>query len=76
MVLTDKNFYDLLHIIISTTYEGAEINALSVMLKSEWDDSEAEKNFWKDNQEAVKRRVNLERIFIVNKNEAHRLKTT
>lgn len=73
--LNNKNFYDLLHIIISTTYEGAEINALSVMLKSEWDDSEAEKNFWKDNQEAVKRRVNLERIFIVNKNEAHRLKT-
>lgn len=73
--LNNKNFYDLLHIIISTTYVGAEINALSVMLKSEWDDSEAEKNFWKDNQEAVKRKVNLERIFIVNKNEAHRLKT-
>lgn len=73
--LNNKNFYDLLHIIISTTYEGAEINALSVMLKSEWDDSEDEKNFWKDNQEAVKRRVNLERIFIVNRNEAHRLKT-
>jgi len=73
--LNNKNFYDLLHIIISNTYEGAEINALSVMLKSEWDDSEVEKNFWKDNQEAVKRRVNLERIFIVNRNEAHRLKT-
>lgn len=73
--LNNKNFYDLLHIIISTTYEGAKINALSVMLKSEWDDSEAEEIFWKDNQEAVKRRVNLERIFVVNKNEAHRLKT-
>lgn len=33
------------------------------------------RNFWKDNQDAVKRRVNLERIFIVNRNEAHRLKT-
>lgn len=73
--LNNKNFYDVLHIIISNTYVGAEINALSVMLKSEWDDSEDEQIFWKDNQEAVKRRVNLERIFIVNRNEAHRLKT-
>lgn len=73
--LNNKNFYDLLHIIISNTHVGAEINALSVMLKSEWNDSEDEKNFWKDNRDAVKRRVNLERIFIVNKNEAHRLKT-
>lgn len=73
--INNKNFYDLLHIIISNTHAGAEINALSVMLKSEWDDSEDEKSFWKDNQDAVKRRVNLERIFIVNKNEAHRLKT-
>lgn len=72
--LNNKNFYDLLHIIISNTHIGAEINALSVMLKGEWDDSEDEKKFWRDNQDAVKRRVNLERIFIVNKNEAHRLK--
>lgn len=73
--LNNKNFYDVLHIIISNTHVGADINALSVMLKSEWDDSEDEQIFWKDNQEAVKRRVNLERIFIVNRNEAHRLKT-
>lgn len=73
--LNNKNFYDLLHVIISNTHVGAEINALSVMLKFEWDDSDDEKNFWKDNQDAVKRRVNLERVFIVNKNEAHRLKT-
>ena len=73
--LNNKNFYDLLHTIISNTPEGAEINALSVMLKSEWDDSEDEKQFWEDNRDAVKRKVNLERIFIVNKNEAHRLKT-
>jgi radical SAM domain protein len=73
--LTNKKFYDLLHVIISNTYEGAEINALSVMLESEWDDSEDERVFWKDNQDAVKRRVDLERIFIVNRNEAHRLKT-
>lgn len=73
--LKQKSFYDLLHSIISATHVGAEINALSVMLKSEWNDSENEKNFWIDNQNAVKRKVNLERIFIVNKNEAHRLKT-
>ena len=60
--LSNKNFYDLLHTIISNTPEGAEINALSVMLKSEWDDSEDEKQFWADNRDAVKRKVNLERI--------------
>lgn len=73
--LNNKNFYELLHIIIANTHVGADINALSVMLKSEWNDSEDEKLFWKDNQDAVKRRVKLERIFIVNRNEAHRLKT-
>lgn len=73
--LNSKNYYDLLHLIISKTPAGGEIKALSVMLKSEWDDSKDERLFWQDNQEAVKRRVNLERIFIVNRNEAHRLKT-
>ena len=73
--LNNKNFYDLLHLIIKDTYAGANINALSVMLKGEWNDSEDENIFWRDNQEAVKRRVNLERIFIVNRNESHRLKT-
>lgn len=73
--LNSKNFYELLHLIISKTPAGGDINALSLMLKSEWDDSKDEQSFWQDNQEAVKRRVNLERIFIVNRNEAHRLKT-
>lgn len=69
--LNSQNFYDLLHAVISGTFAGSNINALSIMLKGEWDDSENEKNFWNDNQEAVKRNVHLERIFIVNKNAAH-----
>lgn len=73
--LKQKNFYEILHSIIAATHVGSEIKAISVMLKSEWDNSENEKKFWSDNQNAVKRHVNLERIFIVNKNEAHRLKT-
>jgi radical SAM protein with 4Fe4S-binding SPASM domain len=45
------------------------------MLKSEWNDSDEETNFWMDNESAIGRRVQLKRIFIVNKKEAHRLKT-
>lgn len=73
--LDETSFYELCHNVISSTRAGSSINALSLMLKCEWDDSEDERNFWKDNQNAVKRRVKLERIFLVNKNEAHRLKT-
>lgn len=73
--LNNQNFYDLLHVVISGTFAGSSINALSIMLRGEWDNSENEKIFWDDNQAAVKRNVNLERIFIVNKNAAHRLKT-
>lgn len=73
--LNSRNFYELLHVVISETYAGSNIKALSIMLKGEWDDSENEKNFWNDNQQAVKRNVKLERIFIVSKKAAHRLKT-
>lgn len=73
--LDETSFYELCHNVISSTRAGSSINALSLMLKCEWDDSEDERNFWKDNKNAVKRRVKLERIFLVNKNEAHRLKT-
>lgn len=72
--LDETSFYEILHVVISNAREGASINALSLMLKCEWDDSQDEQNFWLDNQSAVKRRVNLERIFIVNRAEAHRLK--
>ncbi len=72
--LDQESFYELCHRILSSAHVGANIRALSFMLKCEWDGSEAEQTFWKDNQAAVRRRVRLERIFIVNKNEAHRLK--
>lgn len=73
--LDQTSFYDLCHKIIESTREGANINAISLMLKCEWDNSREERDFWADNREAVKRRVRLERIFIVSKNEGHRLKT-
>lgn len=73
--LDKDSFYELCHRIISTSRKDDSIKALSCMLKFEWNDSEDEKKFWRDNQDAVKRSVNLERIFIVNKDEAHRLKS-
>ncbi len=73
--LKKDDFYYLLHKIISPTQPNEDIKALSVMLKSEWDDSDDEKEFWRDNQEAVRRGVLLERIFIVDKDKSHRLKT-
>jgi len=73
--LDQSSFYELCHRILSNAREGASVSAISLMLKCEWDDSNDERNFWNDNQEAVKRKVRLERIFIVNRNEAHRLKS-
>lgn len=72
--LDEDSFYKLCHEIISNARKGT-IRAMSLMLKDEWDDSDEEKKFWKDNQEAVKRGVRLERIFVVDKDKAHRLKT-
>lgn len=73
--LDKDSFYGLCHRIISTARKDSSIKALSCMLKFEWNDTEDEKKFWEDNQEAVRRYVDLERIFIVNKEEAHRLKS-
>ena len=73
--LTEESFYDLCQEIIGNTSNESYIKALSLMLKCEWDNSEDEINFWRANVDAVHRNVSLERIFIVNRNEAHRLKT-
>jgi len=73
--MNEESFYELCNEIIDNTSDGSYIKATSFMLKSEWDNSEDEQNFWNANVNAVKRGVQLERIFILNKNEAHRLKT-
>lgn len=73
--LSEKDFYKLCQDIIDSTQIGSNIKALSMMLKSEWTNSEDEVNFWNANVNAVKRKVVLERIFIVKKEEAHRLKS-
>lgn len=73
--LDQKSFYELCHQILSSTHRGASIHALSLMLKCEWDGSPDEEDFWSDNQAAVRRCVRLERIFIVSRHEAHRLKS-
>jgi len=73
--LDQDSFYELCHKILESTRKGDSINALSLMLKCEWDDSKDEQAFWHDNESAVNRQVKLKRIFIVTKKEAHRLKT-
>lgn len=73
--LSEKDFYNLCQEIIDSTRIGSDIKALSMMLKTEWTNSEDEINFWNANVDAVKRKVILERIFIVKKDEAHRLKS-
>jgi len=73
--LDQASFYELCHKILASTRKGASISAISLMLKCEWDNSEDEMKFWNDNKDAARRGVDLERIFIVSKNEAHRLKS-
>mgnify|MGYP003296390646 CR=1 FL=1 len=65
--LSEKDFYMLCQSIMDNTQEGSYIKALSMMLKCEWTNSKEEINFWQANLDAVKRKVLLERIFIVKK---------
>lgn len=74
--LSEEEFYKCCQIILNTTYSGGEIKALSLMLQCEWTNTLEEQEFWQANIDAVKRGVLLERIFIVKKSEAHRLKNT
>jgi len=71
--LSENEFYDRCQKLIEITSPGLIIKAISVMLKCEWDDSIEEIKFLKANLDAVKRRVTLERIFVVRKSEAHRI---
>lgn len=72
--LSEEEFYVLCNTIIDSTQRGSEIKALSMMLKCEWNNSNHEKSFWKSNADAVSRQAMLERIFIVKRDEAHRIK--
>lgn len=72
--LSEEEFYTLCNTIIDSTQRGSEIKALSMMLKCEWNNSNHEKSFWKSNADAVSRQATLERIFIVKRDEAHRIK--
>ena len=71
--LSETEFYDRCERLIKSTSSRSTIKAISVMLKCEWNDSEEETQFWKANLDAVRRRVTLERIFIIRKNESHRI---
>ena len=72
--LSEEDFYSLCNAIIDSTQRGSEIKALSMMLKCEWNNTEHENSFWKSNIDAVVRQAILERIFIVKRDEAHRIK--
>lgn len=74
--LSEEEFYRYCRIILGTVNNGSEIKALSMMLKCEWTNTVYEQEFWQANIKAVKQGVLLTRIFIVKKNEAHRLKNT
>lgn len=71
--LSQNEFYDRCEQLIESTSSRSTIKAISVMLKCEWNDSTEETQFWKANLDAVKRLVTLERIFIIRKNESHRI---
>lgn len=71
--LSESEFYDRCEQLMKSASSGSSIKAISVMLKCEWNDSAEETQFWKANLDAVNRRVTLERIFIIKKNESHRI---
>jgi radical SAM protein with 4Fe4S-binding SPASM domain len=71
--LSENEFYDRCENLMKTTPSFSTIKAISVMLKCEWNDSPEETQFWKANLDAVRKKVTIERIFIVKKNESHRI---
>jgi sulfatase maturation enzyme AslB (radical SAM superfamily) len=71
--LSENEFYDRCENLMITTPSFSTIKAISVMLKCEWNDSQEETQFWKANLNATNKKVTIERIFIVKKNESHRI---
>ena len=67
--LPTSEYYRWLLPMLQNAVPGSRVWALSMMMDCEWDDTPAEEQFLKLNIEATKRKVILERIFVVRKTD-------
>lgn len=68
--LDSGKFYKILDKFFSETKQGSKMWITSTMMENEWNESPAEKKFIQSNFDAANRGVEIERIFLFNKEDA------
>ncbi len=68
--LDSGKFYKILDKFFSETKKGSKMWITSTMMENEWNESPAEKKFIQSNFDAANRGVEIERIFLFNKEDA------
>lgn len=73
--LDSGKFYKILDKYFTETKKGSKMWIISTMMENEWNEEPAERKFIQSNFDAADRGVEIERIFIFNKNNAQRFKS-
>lgn len=68
--LDSGKFYKILDKFFSETKQGSKMWITSTMMENEWNESPAEKKFIQSNFDAANRGIEIERIFLFNKEDA------
>lgn len=73
--LDSGKFYKILDKYFRETEKGSKMWIISTMMDNEWNEEPAERKFIQSNFDAADRGVEIERIFIFNKDDAQKFKT-
>lgn len=73
--LDSGKFYKILDKYFTETKKGSKMWIISTMMENEWNEEPAERKFIQSNFDAADRGVEIERIFIFNKNDAQKFKS-
>ncbi len=73
--LDSGKFYKILDKYFTETKKGSKIWTISTMMENEWNEEPAERKFIQSNFDVADRGVEIERIFIFNKNNAQKFKS-
>lgn len=73
--LDSGKFYKILDKYFTETKRGSKMWIISTMMENEWNEEPAERKFIQSNFDAADRGVEIERIFIFNKNDAKKFKS-
>lgn len=73
--LDSGKFYKILDKYFTETKKGSKMWIISTMMENEWNEEPAERKFIQSNFDAADRGVEIERVFIFNKNDAQKFKS-